>query len=251
MSALPTPKFAVGDTVYTAGIERSTERLQCPDCKGAGKWEITSPAGEVFAIDCPRCTTGSHISMSDLPKLVVETWHPITRSFVIDGLSVRTNPTEWEPAVQYTSGTNRLVENSVFATEAEAFDHAQGLAAAKNIAVSALPAVMTAKHLSKLAIKTADLDQTWHQRWEAWYAYRELRDKVEEATNSDSGRSASDRLSDLSDEVAWRDKSLPPVGKALQTLRALTPSSKEADEAFDLLSPPLSRIPDIQIKGAA
>lgn len=248
MSALPTPKYAVGDTIYTAGIDRTIEKLPCPDCKATGKWEISSPAGEVFVIDCPRCASG-HISMTYLPKLAVEAWHPITKAFVIDGLSVRTNPTDWEPAVQYTSGNNRLPENSVYASEAEAFEHAQGLAVAKNITVSAQPAVMTAKHLSQLTIKTADLDQTWHQRWDAWYAYRDLREKVEEATNSDSGVSASDRLSDLSDEVTWRDRHLPAVGEALKVLRALTPSSAAADEAFALLVPPASPPVPVHIKG--
>ena len=71
--ALPAPKFAVGDTVFTADIERIAEKLPCPDCHATGKWDIKSPAGEVFTIDCPRCSSG-HISMSDLPKLVSEKW---------------------------------------------------------------------------------------------------------------------------------------------------------------------------------
>jgi hypothetical protein len=54
---IPTPRFAIGDTVYWPDVVQETVVLQCPDCNGTKKWEAVSPIGERFPMPCPRCST--------------------------------------------------------------------------------------------------------------------------------------------------------------------------------------------------
>lgn len=52
------PKFKIGDTVYSAGTKWGGEFQICPDCKGSGKWQVTTPANESFPISCATCRCG-------------------------------------------------------------------------------------------------------------------------------------------------------------------------------------------------
>lgn len=56
MNTIPTPRFAIGDTVYWPDVVQETAVLPCPDCNGTQKWEAVSPAGESFPMPCPRCS---------------------------------------------------------------------------------------------------------------------------------------------------------------------------------------------------
>lgn len=49
------PQFAIGNVVYHGSAVSGHTELDCPDCLGSGKWYITSPAGESFEQNCPRC----------------------------------------------------------------------------------------------------------------------------------------------------------------------------------------------------
>ena len=57
MNNIPTPRFAIGDTVYWPDVVQETVVLPCPDCNGTKKWEAVSPIGERFPMPCPRCST--------------------------------------------------------------------------------------------------------------------------------------------------------------------------------------------------
>lgn len=58
-------KYAIGDVVWHANTNSEKKRRDCPDCLGAKKWAITSPAGGEYSIACPRCWT-SYMSDRDL-----------------------------------------------------------------------------------------------------------------------------------------------------------------------------------------
>lgn len=58
-------KFAVGDVVWAASVDRETKKLPCPDCKDSRKWKAVSPAGAEHEINCPRCST-NYMGNSDL-----------------------------------------------------------------------------------------------------------------------------------------------------------------------------------------
>lgn len=51
----PTPKYQVGDVVWTASVDDVSVPAVCPDCNGSHKWTAISPAGEEFEFPCPRC----------------------------------------------------------------------------------------------------------------------------------------------------------------------------------------------------
>lgn len=58
-------KYGVGDVVWHANIQNQKAQHDCPDCLGAKKWAVASPAGGEYSIACPRCST-SYVSDSGL-----------------------------------------------------------------------------------------------------------------------------------------------------------------------------------------
>lgn len=55
---VPVPRFAIGQKVWGATTRDAAEELGCPDCLGKKMWQVTSPAGTVGEVACPRC--GGH-----------------------------------------------------------------------------------------------------------------------------------------------------------------------------------------------
>ncbi len=235
MSTLPEPKFAVGAEIFLPRIERTVDNLPCPDCFDTGEWAVTSPAGGTYTIGCPRCR--GTVVMADLPPLVVERWVPDVTRYIITGIAVRTNPTDWQPSVEYScAGNQSIAEDKAFATRDEAMAEAERMAAARFVAVEASPKQSSARHLGNMTLDNADLHSTWSSRWNAWWAYRELREMIED----EKGGSAQERIDGALEEVRsrfHRDR-IPELGKALAALRAVVPSSPEIDAHFAVLMPP-------------
>jgi hypothetical protein len=67
MTNIPTPRYAIGDTVFVGNTEQRRTKHACPDCLGTGKWEVTTPAGGKFSAVCLRCSGYSR--PADLPPL--------------------------------------------------------------------------------------------------------------------------------------------------------------------------------------
>ena len=87
--SFPTPKYALGDKVWTANISMKKVDSPCPDCMGSKKWEATSPAGESFAFDCPTCArTHDYTLRHQVPEFAI-------RQLTIG--SVQINTTDEEP----------------------------------------------------------------------------------------------------------------------------------------------------------
>jgi hypothetical protein len=51
-------KYKIGDKVYHASYRSTSKCHPCPDCLGAQKWSVTSPAGTEYQFSCPRCDGG-------------------------------------------------------------------------------------------------------------------------------------------------------------------------------------------------
>lgn len=58
MSNIPTPKYKIGDVVYSARRLRLIKTKQCPDCLGQLKWTVTAPSGETWECQCGTCLRG-------------------------------------------------------------------------------------------------------------------------------------------------------------------------------------------------
>lgn len=239
--SLPTPKFAEGDTVYLPRLDREDRRIPCPDCNDTGEWPITSPAGVEFTIGCPRCK--GTVVMSELPPLRYIEWVPGVSAYVIDGVSLNSKPDDWKPAVEYSSGSQRLDEDKVFATHDEAMAAVEARAAAQNTEHNQQPEVMQARSFGALSLKDADIDQTWRSRWNAWYAFHDLKESIDAALEDRSEYNAKQRLDDLASDIAWRlsDQNTPEIGKAIAGLRNLSTITPEIEAHLSVLEHPLHR----------
>lgn len=67
-TTLPTPRYAIGATVYLARVTTERADETCPDCLGKRIWHAVLPSGEELDFECPTCTRG-YAAMG-----TVETW---------------------------------------------------------------------------------------------------------------------------------------------------------------------------------
>lgn len=126
-------KFSVGDTVWHANITTEARRHPCPDCLGSRRWEAKSPAGGVFAVDCPRCSVSYH-GNDDL-RLDYSVWTPTARRLTIGSVRAASGGDQKHQymCLETGVGSGRLYsEDDLFHTEAEALACASAKAAANN-----------------------------------------------------------------------------------------------------------------------
>lgn len=202
----PTPKFAIGDTVYVAVVERTTEQLPCPDCLGTKKWSVMSPAGGEFTTDCVRCQTT--YSRNELPSLKVEHWVGKAVARVLTGMELHVGrPVEYRASI---SGSSSWVvyEDKAWRTEAEAQAIAEAQAAEKNVEAAAKPEVLSARHFSNLTMHEGRWDQFKNGIWNTQYHAAAIVQKVREAVegDEDSGDdlpSDKEALESLRDALGW------------------------------------------------
>lgn len=184
MNDLPTPKFRIGDTVYTAEIETVTKRYPCPDCLGTGKWTVETPAGSKMETPCLRC--GSY-SNTDLPSLFYTEAVARAQPFEIRTVSVKSTPDSWSPElVEYSNRPHggscsyqTLPQGKAFATEAEALAAAEIMASLKNAEAKQEPERITKERIGAMPLNDARFDQFKNGLWSAVYAFRSIRDKIQ------------------------------------------------------------------------
>jgi hypothetical protein len=206
----PTPKYAIGDTIYVATTERTVDQLQCPDCLGSGKWTVFSPAGGEYTTTCPRCQSTYSFS-ENLPSLKVERWVGKAQARLITGMEINAVASGWREAVEYhsTTGTSSwytIKEADAFGAEADAQAVADAQAAEKNVAVEASPEVLTSRHFSSLTLDQGRWDQFKNGIWNTQYHAGALLQKVREALNGEDGneeKSVPDIIESLRDAARW------------------------------------------------
>lgn len=121
------PKFKIGDYVYSASSHWLGTKQQCPDCLGQKTWEVTTPAGEKFPLECRTCWQGYNGNSGTISSWDYE---PVVRSLTIG--SVRIDTTDEKPIAYMCeetgigSGAIHYQEN-LFGTEDEAKQKAEEL----------------------------------------------------------------------------------------------------------------------------
>ncbi|WP_380778030.1 hypothetical protein [Sphingomonas sp. R86520] len=185
----PTPMFAIGETVYVASVERQTEKLPCPDCLGAKKWAVLSPAGGEFTTDCPRCSK-SYYGNRDLPSLDVEHWAGKALARTLTGMELHVGQ-----AVKYRSsisGSSSWIvrESEAWRTEAEAQAIADSKAAEKNTEAAEKPEVLNARHFADLTLDEGKWDAFKNGVWNTQYHASNIVAKVREAVEGEDGEEA-------------------------------------------------------------
>lgn len=121
-----TTKFSIGDTVYHASTKSENKQHPCPDCLGARKWQVKSPAGREYSISCPRCAS-TYMSDRDI-SLDYSVFAPSVRRLTIGQVRAQAggDDTKNEYMCRETGvGSGTLYyERDLFATEAEALEAA-------------------------------------------------------------------------------------------------------------------------------
>ena len=147
MTPTPTPKYAIGDTVFRARCDERKTTLPCPDCLGTGKWKATSPGGTEVDMDCPRCKRDNYEASLSLQAW---TFHPRTECLTIGRVSTEANR-DGSTHVQYMCVETGVGSGSVYreellhATEPEAREAAEAECAAKQAEYDARPPISEAK----------------------------------------------------------------------------------------------------------
>lgn len=88
MTALPTPKFTIGQIVWLASAEYEQHNIPCPDCLGRRSWSVTTPAGESFESPCPTCERGFGGSTGCIAEYH---WSPSVRALTIGSVRIDTS----------------------------------------------------------------------------------------------------------------------------------------------------------------
>lgn len=107
MTALPTPKFTIGQIVWAASAENAQKPIPCPDCLGCRSWSVTTPAGETFEAPCPTCDIGWAGSSGTVNEWK---WSPVVLALTLGSVRI---DTESETPIQYMAretgvGSGRL-----------------------------------------------------------------------------------------------------------------------------------------------
>ena len=88
----PTPKYAIGQTVYAGDCGERTERIQCPECLGEGTWEVRTPCGNTFDITCGTCHYSYEYSMRN--ELYRSHFEPLVLTLTIGSCQLDTADSE-------------------------------------------------------------------------------------------------------------------------------------------------------------
>lgn len=129
-------KYSVGDVAYLASTTTERKQHPCPDCKGTRKWTATSPAGEEYAIPCPRCSK-LYRGMDEL-SLDYSASVPIVRRLTIGSVRTDSHRSGNDAPVTYmcqetgVGSGNIWNEGDLFPSEAEALKAAAIKAALSN-----------------------------------------------------------------------------------------------------------------------
>jgi hypothetical protein len=202
----PVPAFAIGDVLWTAFTESTTEQLPCPDCNGSQKWDVTAPSGEHFTAGCPRCTK-TYSFNNELPSLNIRRAVGKVRRHVITGYEVNSRPWTGECAVRYrTDGSYIVDEDKAFTDEQSAQIHADALAIKANADLDTTVEVLKARHFSTLSMDEARTSEMKNGVWESHYHAGCLLRRVKDALdgeNDDEERSPSEVIEDLREATRW------------------------------------------------
>lgn len=220
----PMPRYRKGDVVYRGWVDSTKRQHPCPDCLGTGKWSVTTPAGETHSMGCQRC--GNRYASRETPSLEYFEHVPSIRRLTIGSIRIETDRS-WDRAdvVQYMCvetgvGSGSVYdERDLYPTEADAQAAAQIQCNVKNAELAATPERIRQKYFHEVMFKLAETEASWESVWNAWWAYRHLREDLEGFAKDLQGKSDKEALEDiLRYEREYR--AFPPLGRLLIATKA-------------------------------
>ena len=180
-----TTKYAIGDTVYSAGTMIVQKKHDCPDCLGERKWSVESPAGAKYSFSCPRCSS----SFQSNRKLSLNYSHHEPRIERLTIGSIRTDTYEGLK-VEYMCretgvGSGSIYrEENLFSTQEEALICAEEKAAEANASVNWI--VEQYKETLELSDYQMDAAREFSAEREAQDKYQKVRYFVADIVDCDS-----------------------------------------------------------------
>lgn len=129
IGGLPTPRYGVGQSCWLARSRHTTEDVNCIDCAGTGKWDVSSRGEDdmklIGEVDCPRCRGCGKIK---LPTRAAD-----VELYTVRSIEVKSTRDPWgDGRVCYCSGESGgtiAYEWQMFDTREEAMAQAEVLAA--------------------------------------------------------------------------------------------------------------------------
>ncbi len=118
---LPNPKYSIGQIVFYPYISDKAKRIPCPDCLEFKTWEVKTPAGEVFKVQCQTCMSGflSTGFINDYENPTVDVSRLTIGSIRIDTASSE-DKVEYMCKETGIGSGNIYYESKIFTTEQEA-----------------------------------------------------------------------------------------------------------------------------------
>jgi len=217
-------KYSVGDVVYHAGTTTERKQRPCPDCNGTRKWTATSPAGNEYTFQCPRCAA-TYNRFDDLSLAYTATVpHVATRT--IGSVQYNSHGASWDHGARYMAietgvgGGSVYSEADLFSSYDEAMVAAEAKAAEANKTV---PCIVTAYNraleISDYQLDSARLkhaaDATSAAGQLLWNV-NELFDTIAEASDKDAILEAVDEYKSYS-----RDRDLNRLYEVVSEARTL------------------------------
>lgn len=182
------PKYSIGDVVYSPVTEKSAEYLTCPDCLGAGKWPIKSPAGEDYELPCHRCKSNGFGSSSG--KLEVYKAKGLTRRLTIGSVRTDTAATPTERisymCIETGIGSGSIYyEHKLFSDEQSALVAANIQADEETARVRAQPGMRKLEELYTLPSVAAETTKERHKRYEVESELEALKNEIIDLEDND------------------------------------------------------------------
>lgn len=221
MSALPTPRYAIGDTFYVSRWETRQEAITCPDCLGTQRWAAATPAGETLSVSCARCNPYGHTETAPLKRNVCRGY---VEAVTVTGVIIDTTATAggWQKSpVSYAAGCSRYDESRTFDTSEAAQADADEHAAEEQAKLDARSEQQNAIRQSGLTVTLAVKQALWNSHYHAWAELRRVREAVAEWVDGDKDHcgchdewpelssEAEDKLREIVEPVAWLERRNP------------------------------------------
>lgn len=203
-NTIPAPRLMVGDTIFRPSAEPSDLVPECPDCKGSKRWQVTTPAGSTFEVNCYRCGD-KYVDRDVLPKIGRALYKPVVYELKISTVEITLGVKYGKPGgVEYRASANGggyyvFDDETAISDRAEAERRAQEMANQENAKLGQNAEAIRSGSYLNLTIEHALYKAAKSAIFDGFWSYRSLRENVEACVYGDEETRNGDEYSDASE----------------------------------------------------
>ena len=204
--SIPTPKYAIGQTVFAIQDHTVQTAYPCPDCLETRTWDATTAAGELVKVPCARCQQDWRRDERVPPLTRHRAMHSL-RQLTIGSIQIDTNREHmvWYMCEETGVGSGRnWREAELFATEAEAQPTLERLTLEAQTKIDNAPQALRADQYAKLPINRAKLTGFNDVLWNEKRRNGELHEAIEEFLDGKEYKGDEDELRRAIESDSWR-----------------------------------------------